>query len=93
MYSYVQFIVPKLKACQENFSIPLRTFQTSNVNLSRKDYYSILGISKNASGKEIKKAYYQLAKKYHPDTNKNDPNAQKKFQEVSEAYEVFKLMY
>lgn len=47
-----------------------------------------MGIAKNASAKDIKKAYYQLAKKYHPDTNKNDPNTSKKFQEVSEAYEV-----
>ena len=57
---------------------------------------------RDASQKEIKKAYYQLAKKYHPDSNKNDPNASKKFQEVcfncdsfhghivkvSEAYEI-----
>ncbi|KAI5694268.1 hypothetical protein M8J75_013822 [Diaphorina citri] len=57
-------------------------------NLKRKDYYQILGISKNSSAKEIKKAYYELAKKYHPDTNKTDPNASKKFHEVSEAYEV-----
>ncbi|XP_011196500.1 protein tumorous imaginal discs, mitochondrial isoform X2 [Zeugodacus cucurbitae] len=56
--------------------------------LSAKDYYQILGVAKNASSKDIKKAYYQLAKKYHPDTNKNDPDAGKKFQEVSEAYEV-----
>lgn len=47
-----------------------------------------MGVAKNSSAKDIKKAYYQLAKKYHPDTNKNDPNAQKKFQEVSEAYEI-----
>lgn len=53
-----------------------------------KDYYSILGVPKNANGKDIKKAYYQLAKKYHPDTNKGEPAAMKKFQEVSEAYEV-----
>ena len=44
-------------------------------------------MSKDASVKDIKKSYYQLAKKYHPDTNKGDSNAQKKFQEVSEAYE------
>ncbi|XP_031640281.1 protein tumorous imaginal discs, mitochondrial-like [Contarinia nasturtii] len=57
-------------------------------SLAAKDYYKILGVSKNSSGKDIKKAYYQLAKKYHPDTNKDDPNASKKFQEVSEAYEI-----
>lgn len=56
--------------------------------MSQKDYYKILGVAKNSSGSDIKKAYYQLAKKYHPDTNKDDPNASKKFQEVSEAYEI-----
>ncbi|XP_023171506.1 protein tumorous imaginal discs, mitochondrial isoform X2 [Drosophila hydei] len=56
--------------------------------LSAKDYYATLGVAKNASAKDIKKAYYQLAKKYHPDTNKDDPDSSKKFQEVSEAYEV-----
>jgi len=45
-------------------------------------------VEKGAAQKDIKKAYYQLAKKYHPDSNKNDPNASKKFQEVSEAYEI-----
>ncbi|XP_053677461.1 protein tumorous imaginal discs, mitochondrial-like [Anopheles nili] len=64
-----------------------RSFYTSNI-LHKKDYYNTLGVTKNASAKEIKKAYYQLAKKYHPDTNKDDPNAGKKFQDVSEAYEV-----
>lgn len=57
-------------------------------SLLKKDYYEILGVSKNASVKDIKKNYYELAKKYHPDTNKNDKEAPKKFQEVSEAYEV-----
>lgn len=64
-----------------------RSISTTS-SLSAKDYYKILGISKNSSAKDIKKAYYQLAKKYHPDTNKDDPNASKKFQEVSEAYEI-----
>ena len=54
---------------------------------SNKDYYKTLGVSPEATQKEIKKAYYQLAKKYHPDTNKGDNSAQKKFQDVSEAYE------
>lgn len=60
---------------------------TTSSTLAQKDYYKILGVSKNSSAKEIKKSYYQLAKKYHPDTNK-DPDASKKFQEVSEAYEI-----
>ncbi|KAH9282988.1 Mitochonrial uncharacterized protein [Echinococcus granulosus] len=53
-----------------------------------KDYYKILGVSKGASQSDIKKAYYQLAKKYHPDINKSDKSAAQKFAEVSEAYEV-----
>lgn len=56
--------------------------------LLKRDYYDTLGVPRNASQKDIKKAYYQLAKKYHPDTNRGDPEAAKKFQEVSEAYEV-----
>ena len=64
-----------------------RNFYTSP-KLNAKDYYQTLGVAKNASAKDIKKAYYQLAKKYHPDTNKDDPDASRKFQEVSEAYEV-----
>ncbi|CAN1293708.1 Chaperone protein dnaJ GFA2, mitochondrial [Linum perenne] len=55
-----------------------------------KDYYETLGVSKNATQSDIKKSYYQLAKKLHPDSNKDDPEAQQKFQEVSKAYEVLK---
>ena len=68
-----------------------RTTSTRSINtsskLGQKDYYQILGVAKNSAAKDIKKSYYQLAKKYHPDTNK-EPDASKKFQEVSEAYEV-----
>ncbi|HLS53102.1 MAG TPA: DnaJ domain-containing protein, partial [Tissierellaceae bacterium] len=53
-----------------------------------KDYYKILGIDKNASDAEIKRAYRDLAKKYHPDLHPNDKNAQAKFQEINEAYQV-----
>ncbi len=53
-----------------------------------KDYYKILGVSKNASKEEIKKAYRELARKYHPDFNPNDKKAEEKFKEIQEAYSV-----
>ena len=52
------------------------------------DYYKILGIDKNAIQDDVKKAYKQLARKYHPDLNPNDPDAVRKFQEINEANEV-----
>lgn len=55
--------------------------------MAKRDYYEVLGISKNATKDEIKKAYRLLAKKYHPDVNK-EQDAEKKFKEVNEAYEV-----
>ncbi|KAF5756699.1 putative Heat shock protein DnaJ, cysteine-rich [Helianthus annuus] len=58
--------------------------------MAAKDYYDTLGVSKNATASEIKKAYYGLAKKWHPDANKDDPEAEKKFREASKAYEVLK---
>ncbi|XP_062610317.1 protein tumorous imaginal discs, mitochondrial-like isoform X1 [Saccostrea cucullata] len=64
-----------------------KTFHTSSLNF-KEDYYKILGIPRTADQKEIKKAYYKLAKKYHPDVNKDNKEAAKKFQEVAEAYEV-----
>jgi curved DNA-binding protein len=52
------------------------------------DYYKILGLSKNATENEIKKAYRKLARKYHPDLNPNDKTAEQKFKEINEANEV-----
>ena len=56
---------------------------------TQRDYYEVLGVQKNATDEELKKAYRQLAKKYHPDANPNNKEeAEKKFKEVNEAYEV-----
>ena len=55
---------------------------------SKRDYYEVLGVDKNADEATIKKAYRQLAKKYHPDMNPGDKEAEKKFKEASEAYAI-----
>lgn len=55
---------------------------------TKRDYYEVLGVEKNASDAELKKAYRVLAKKYHPDVNPGDAEAEKKFKEASEAYAV-----
>ncbi|MEJ7553945.1 MAG: molecular chaperone DnaJ [Aquificaceae bacterium] len=54
---------------------------------AKRDYYEVLGVPRNATQEEIKKAYRRLARKYHPDFNK-DPEAQEKFKEINEAYQV-----
>ena len=54
----------------------------------KRDYYEVLGVSKDATEQDIKKAYRVLAKKYHPDANPGDKQAEAKFKEASEAYAV-----
>ena len=54
----------------------------------KRDYYEVLGVSKTASDSELKSAYRKLAKKYHPDVNPGDKEAEEKFKEAAEAYSV-----
>jgi molecular chaperone DnaJ len=54
----------------------------------KRDYYEVLGVSKGASDDEIKKAFRKMSKKYHPDLNPNNKEAEEKFKEVNEAYQV-----
>ncbi|RKY59710.1 MAG: molecular chaperone DnaJ, partial [Candidatus Latescibacterota bacterium] len=56
--------------------------------MAKRDYYEILGLDRNASQEEIKRAYRKKALEYHPDRNPGDPKAEEKFKEAAEAYEV-----
>src|SRR6266545_1277251 len=56
--------------------------------MAKRDYYEILGVSRNSSADEIKKAHRKLVRKFHPDMNKNNAEATEKFKEVQEAYDV-----
>src|SRR5215470_12025405 len=56
--------------------------------MAKRDYYTVLGVNRDASEEEIKKAYRKLAMKHHPDRNPNDKSAEEKFKEAKEAYEI-----
>lgn len=58
--------------------------------MSKRDFYEVLGVSKGANEQELKSAYRKLAKQYHPDANADDPTAEQKFKEISEAYDALK---
>ena len=55
---------------------------------AKKDFYEVLGVSRNATPEEIKKAYRQMARKHHPDVARDDENAAEKFKEINDAYEI-----
>ncbi|KAG5980739.1 hypothetical protein E4U55_003707 [Claviceps digitariae] len=74
------------RATNARLSCGKRAFHSTSF-MSQKDPYEALGVKKSASAAEIKKSYYGLAKKYHPDTNK-DPGAKEKFAEIQAAYEI-----
>src|SRR5918912_2774086 len=56
--------------------------------METKDLYKILGVSKGASHEEIRRSYRRLARKHHPDANRDDPNAEERFKEIQHAYEI-----
>ena len=56
--------------------------------MPKKDFYEVLGVSREASPEEIKKAYKRLARQYHPDRNKGDKGSEERFKDVAEAYQV-----
>lgn len=86
--------VKELKAIQEaNPSEPgigkeIRNAELELKKAKRKDYYKILGVSKDAGDAELKKAYRKLAIVHHPDKNPDDPEAAERFKDIGEAYET-----
>lgn len=83
-YKAVAETNPMEKGIQEE----IRRAEFELKKAQRKDYYKILGVSKDASEQEIKKAYRKMAIQYHPDKNRDDPTGEEKFKEIGEAYET-----
>lgn len=78
-YVIIKWFIPVMNK-NKFFFLPL--------NICRRDFYNILGVSRNANINQIKKAYRKLAKELHPDKNKDDPDSTRKFQDLGAAYEV-----
>ncbi|XP_027019589.1 dnaJ homolog subfamily B member 9 [Tachysurus fulvidraco] len=76
-----------MAATQSMLAVAVCVLMISETILAQKDYYEILGVPKDASERQIKKAFHKLAMKYHPDKNKS-PDAESKFREIAEAYET-----
>ncbi|XP_017340605.1 dnaJ homolog subfamily B member 9 [Ictalurus punctatus] len=72
---------------QSVFAVAVCVLMITEIILAQKDYYEILGVPKDASERQIKKAFHKLAMKYHPDKNKS-PDAEAQFREIAEAYET-----
>lgn len=85
----MQITIPSLviSSAQPSFNFNFR-FYILLVSVFRRDFYSILGVPRNANLNQIKKAYRRLAKELHPDKNAGDPDASSKFQDLGAAYEV-----
>lgn len=77
-----------MAATQSMLAVAVCVLMISEMILAQKDYYEILGVPKDASERQIKKAFHKLAMKYHPDKNKS-PDAESKFREIAEG--VFNL--
>jgi DnaJ-class molecular chaperone len=91
LYSHVSCI-SRQYSLSNNFSFKVQNSKSirllSFYKKKQKSPYEILNVSKAATEKEIKMAYFREAKKHHPDLNPNDPTAKAKFQEISQAYEL-----